>query len=75
MAPTAKIPWLKIEHTGDRDKVHWLVERQSGRTIVVDLGHSQSFATESEARRWRAAFASALAEDEPTLAPWHPPSR
>jgi hypothetical protein len=49
--------------------------RQSGRTIVVNLGHSQSFATESEAQRWRAAFASALAADEPPLAPWHAPSR
>jgi hypothetical protein len=75
MAPTAKIPWLKIEHTGDWYKVHWLVERQSGRTIVVDLGHSQSFATESEAQRWRAAFASALAEDERPLTPWRGPSR
>jgi hypothetical protein len=69
MAPTAKIPWLKIEHTGDRYAVHWRVERRSGRTIIVDLGRSQSFATESEAQRWRAAFASALAEDEQTLPP------
>ena len=69
MAPPAKTPWLKIEHTGDRYEVHWRVERQAGRTIIVDLGHSQSFATESEAQCWRAVFAGALAEDEPPVAP------
>jgi hypothetical protein len=69
MAPPAKTPWLKIEHTGDRYEVHWRVERQAGRTIIVDLGHSQSFATESEAQHWRAVFAEALAEDEPPVAP------
>jgi hypothetical protein len=68
LAPTSNIlPWLKIEHTGDRYRVHWRVERQYGRNTVVDLGHSQSFATEPEAQRWRAIFASALAEDEPHL--------
>ena len=65
MAPTAKTPWLKVEHTGDQYEVHWRVERQSGPTTIVDLGHSQSFATDSEAQRWCAVFASALAEEAP----------
>jgi hypothetical protein len=69
MTPTTNIPWLKIEHIGNRYQVYWRVEHQCGRNTVVDLGHSESFATESEAQRWRAVFAGALAEDEPPLAP------
>jgi hypothetical protein len=65
MAPTKDIPWLKIEHAGDRYQVHWRVERRCGPNTVVDLGQSQSFATASEAERWRAVFARALGEDEP----------
>ena len=65
MAPTTNSPRLKIEHSGDRYEVHWRVERKQGRNIVVDRGHSQSFATEAEAQRWRTAFAKALAENEP----------
>ncbi len=65
MAPTNGIPWLKIEHAGDRYHVHWRVERRCGHNKVVDLGRSQSFATAWEAERWRAVFASALNEDEP----------
>ena len=60
-----EFPWLKIEHIGNQYQVHWRVERRQGRNIVVDRGYSQSFATESEAQRWRAAFAKAVAEDEP----------
>ncbi len=63
------MPWLKIEHAGDRYRVHWRVERQYGRITLVDLGHSQSFATESEAQRWREVFAGALGEDAPLLPP------
>lgn len=65
MAPTAKPPVLTIERTGDRHEVRWRVERQSGAVIILDLGRSQSFATELEARRWSKDFVSALAEDEP----------
>jgi hypothetical protein len=65
----ACIPWLKIEHAGDRYQVHWRVERHYGRNVVVDLGHSQRFATESEAKDWCDVFESALAEDEPRARP------
>ena len=62
-------PWLKIEHTGQRYQVHWRVERRHGPTTLVDLGNSQSFATESEAQRWCTVFARALGGDEPLLPP------
>jgi hypothetical protein len=63
---TTNTPSLTIEQTADGYRVHWRVERRYGRNTVVDLGNSQSFATQSEAVRWRATFASALDEDEPT---------
>jgi len=69
MTPTYDIPWLKIEHAGDRYHVHWRVERRCGHNTVVDLGQSQSFATKSEAERWREVFASALDENEPPVVP------
>jgi len=69
MTPTNDIPWLKIEPAGDRYQVHWRVARRCGDNTVVDLGQSQSFATKSEAERWRELFASALAENEPPMAP------
>jgi hypothetical protein len=62
---TTNTPSLRIEHTADGYQVHWHVERRYGRNTVVDLGTSQSFPTRSEAQLWRAAFASALAEEEP----------
>ena len=65
MTSTTNAPWLTIEHTADGYQVRWRVERHYGRNTVVDLGQSQSFATKSEAQRWRAVFASALAADEP----------
>lgn len=64
MTPMTSAPWLKIEHADDRYQVHWRVERRCGHNTVVDLGRSQSFATASEAERWRQIFASALDEDE-----------
>ena len=69
MTPLTNVPWLKIEHTGNRYQVHWRVERQCGRNTVVEAGNSQSFATKPEAERWRTLFANALAEDEPPLPP------
>ncbi|HEV8027642.1 MAG TPA: hypothetical protein VGP50_09435 [Stellaceae bacterium] len=62
---TITAPSLRIELTADGYQVQWRVERQYGRNTVVDLGTSQSFPTRSEAQLWRAAFASALADEEP----------
>jgi hypothetical protein len=63
---TTDNPRLTIAHTAEGYQVHWRVERRYGQNTVVDLGQSQSFATESEAQRWRAVFASALdKEDSP----------
>ncbi len=64
MGPLTDAPWLKIEHAGNRYQVHWRVQRKQGHNIVVDRGHSPSFATETEAQNWRAAFAKALADEE-----------
>jgi len=62
MPPLTNVPWLKIEETGDRYQVHWRVERRYGGNTVVDLGHSQRFATKTEAQHWCEVFESALAE-------------
>jgi hypothetical protein len=62
---TTNTPSLTIEQTAEGYQVHWRVERRYGRNTVVDLGTSQSFPTRSEAQRWRADFASALAEEDP----------
>lgn len=69
MTRRTDVPWLKIEHTPDGYRVHWRIQRQHGRNTLVDLGHSRSFATKSEAQHWHAVFAKALAEDEPIAPP------